>query len=336
MTDPSAPRPPQSEPRLDAMKQRKPSWRERIRAVTTMVRAYAAAIGWIGADYVRRIGPKVVLVQGALLLGMGLELAAFFALVRAIAGGWTDPAILAGIVGTLILGAVLGYDARRRLLAYALDYERSLIVDLLNRGLAPEARREIVAREARQLTTVVRLISRLPVHVLIAIPVAVVLAWLAPVLTVLILVLLAVSALPFYRLGKASALHNAAMLEASRLAGPERKHLQALPEERPVTPDDFAPDGELRRSQDSYQSMLTVTEESRLVSEVTAAIAIGIVGLFLFEGLLSIETTILYVLGFRFLMGQVSAVTTSFTTISRFYPVLCRLSNWSRNTFHSS
>lgn len=276
-------------------------------------------------DAWRQLGWNLPLAQIVFAAGMLLELGAFIAVIRLIAAAKLDLYLVLALVLTLCLAALGTYWSRYRFLTLAMEYERSLATRLLKLQLPAPTLRDAIARDVREIATLLRHWARLPVHLGAALPVVAALFWLAPGLTVLVSIILLSSTLPLSVISRAAARRMQALHEANRAAAEERSTLLSSVDSDNVEAAAIYENSPLRQAQDSYQSMLATSESSQLVSGLSTVAVIGVILFFFLQGTLDIETAVIYTVGARFLMAQLGAIAGAMTAMNRFYGALGKI-----------
>lgn len=285
---------------------------------------YLTTFAWIITDVWQTLKWKWVVAQTVLAFSMVLELGVFISTVKLIATGRLDIYLVLVLVVALSVGTLGSFWSRSRFLALAMDYERSLVTRFLKMQLPAAVLREVVSRNTRQITTVVRHLTRLPVHLLAALPAFAALSWLAPGLTAFVFILLLLSAVPLYSVNRASSRSMDALYAANQGAAQERKALLSGTDADIETEQIFE-NSRLREAQDSYQSVLIINEASKLVSGLAMAAVLGAILIVFLQGGLSIETAVIYTVGTRFLMSQIDSIASALTSMNRFYRTLTRV-----------
>ncbi|MEM9357154.1 MAG: hypothetical protein AAGB04_13170 [Pseudomonadota bacterium] len=235
--------------------------------------------------------------------------------------------IIVAVLSMLALSSLASYWVQARLLSFAMDYERSWMARLRASHSAEIAKPSLVTRYSRQMSTILRNLNQVTVSGLLALPVSAALVWLAPVLTLLTAALITIGGIPMFLINRDSARFYTRMTEAQQRAAGHAQSPGAGEDE--LVPTDRAIE---REWQDSYEGMMRMGQKSQLVTNIVGAIVVSVVLALLLQGQISLTNAVLYLVGLRFLLGQIRAIVSGLTAKNRYYSTVLKLKALSEST----
>ena len=339
-------------------------------AIAEQVRRYGRISKWLWADAIWRFkwpAIGVVLAAAGGVAAQGAVLGALVQYGRALENdttvamfGRSVPArssveLLYGVVAIVVLlltiAAFLQYlgraggvrlDGRYESLVAGRALEWLHATPLSGACLTPctmEEAQYVVQGAPREMGRLLRISLQMTTPVVTVIASGVALFLLDWGLTLLVLVLSAVTAGLLYRVNLSAVAHTRAQVKYNPLASRRKKDLLRAWATRWGDRDTLQSDVaevmdhlEVRRAKEAYVNRIAVVDSATLMTRGVAAVTIGLVtavlGARIVESQTGFSTLVLYVLALRIFLNSITNTGRTFTSINRFYPGLRRYASF--------
>jgi len=278
---------------------------------------YLKVLALLIADIVHLFGFKYICLQALLVVSSITQLACFLLIIRLVSSSTLDFNWF--LIASVMLAAsiVLAHIAQSKLLVIAIEYERHWLCRFafnFPRQQTEGMSKRSFKQQSRHMGTILRNASNAFSKILIAFPLIVGLIYLAPFLSLMLVGLLLISVFPLQAVNKTSSRSFQSMQALSlkdRMDGREAGY------------GDYTSHSTLLM----YENMLRAPMRARLIIDLITVFAVSTALLFLLNEKISLSDAVVFLVGSRFLLSNVSAIASAFTALNRFYGTLYSLVN---------
>lgn len=267
-------------------------------------------------DAVRLFGLSYVLCQTVFVIASALQLACFFIAIQIMSNPSFSPEWLLIIAVAFTAGVTVEYLAQSRLLAFAIEYEKTwhcrFAFEYSRKKKSGPLDYEPSKLKFRHMGTMLRNANIVASRTLLVLPFVSTVIYLAPQISLVLFALLLVLAFPLYAVNKASSLSFQNMQSSNLL---DRKAGRKL--DYPVYTS--------QNTLNFYKNMLHAPLHARLIVDIITAFTVCVGLLYVLTQEVSLSTSVMFLIGFRFLFSNISAIASSMAALNRFYGTLHEL-----------